>query len=136
MNKRIAALTLSFVSLASPVLAERYTTQIPVTLTFDGKAYTDTIEVQWEMDDSAQPTPETALKYGDSGDAVSKLQQDLKTLGYFSGSVTGFFGSATQNAVSALQKANGLAETGMAKISELLAHQNAGENFRTASASK
>lgn len=130
MNKRTAALTLSFVSLASPVLAERYTTQIPVTLTFDGKAYTDTIEVQWEMDDSAQPTPETALKYGDSGDAVSKLQQDLKTLGYFSGSVTGFFGSSTQNAVSALQKANGLAETGMAdaqtlaKISELLAHQS------------
>lgn len=130
MNKRTAALTLSLVSLASPVLAERYTTQVPVTLTFDGKAYTDTIEVQWEIDDSAQPTPETALKYGDSGDAVSKLQQDLKTLGYFSGSVTGFFGSSTQNAVSALQKANGLAETGIAdaqtlvKIEELLERKN------------
>lgn len=130
MNKKTVALTLCFVSLASPVLAERYTTQVPVTLTFDGKAYTDTIEVQWDMDDSAQPTPETALKYGDSGDAVSKLQQDLKTLGYFSGNVTGFFGSSTQNAVSALQKDNGLAETGMAdaqtlaKIEELIRQRN------------
>lgn len=134
MNKRIIALMLSFTCLASPALAERYTTQVPVTLTFDGQTYTDTIEIQWEMDAPAIPEPESALQYGNSGDAVSKLQQDLKALGYFSGSVTGFFGSSTQKAVSALQKANGLAETGMAdaqtlaKIEELLGQKNDSDN--------
>ena len=134
MNKRTAALALCLVSFVSPALAERYTTQVPVTLTFDGQTYTDTIEVQWEMDASATSEPESALQYGDSGDAVSKLQQDLKTLGYFSGSVTGFFGSSTQAAVRALQKANGLTETGMAdaqtlaKIEELLGQKNDSNN--------
>ena len=134
MNKRIIALMLSFTCLASPALAERYTTQVPVTLTFDGQTYTDTIEIQWEMDAPDTPEPESALQYGNSGDAVSKLQQDLKALGYFSGSVTGFFGSSTQKAVSALQKANGLAETGMAdaqtlaKIEELLGQKNDSDN--------
>ena len=60
MNKRIIALMLSFTCLASPALAERYTTQVPVTLTFDGQTYTDTIEIQWEMDAPAIPEPESS----------------------------------------------------------------------------
>jgi stage II sporulation protein D len=39
------------------------------------------------------------LKYGSNGAEVKKLQTELKKLGYFSGSTTGFYGSQTQAAV-------------------------------------
>ena len=54
------------------------------------------------------------LKYGVRSDAVRTLQQNLKTLGYYDGSVTGNFGRLTKEAVYNFQKANGLSADGVA----------------------
>ena len=69
----------------------------------------------------------TLLKYGVSGSAVRTLQQNLKTLGYYSsGSVTGNYGNLTKEAVYQFQRDNGLSADGvagektLAKISEKL----------------
>lgn len=65
---------------------------------------------------------ENALKIGDSGDDVSNIQKYLKKLGYLK-SVTGYFGSDTNNAVINFQKRNGLTsdgKVGAQTISKLL----------------
>jgi N-acetylmuramoyl-L-alanine amidase len=52
------------------------------------------------------PTPTTdlpTLRLGMRGEAVTGLQQRLKTLGFFSGGVDGIFGAKTKIAVKALQ---------------------------------
>lgn len=43
-----------------------------------------------------------------------QIQQKLKDLGYYSGSVDGIYGNATRSAVVAFQKANGLTADGVA----------------------
>ncbi|MDD3410774.1 MAG: peptidoglycan-binding protein [Eubacteriales bacterium] len=64
------------------------------------------------------PTPAptatpSLLQKGDSGDAVKALQQRLKTLGYYSGSVDGDFGGGTQEAVRLFQSQSGLSVDGV-----------------------
>lgn len=54
------------------------------------------------------------LKHGMSGDTVSKLQKDLKTLGFMDVSPTGYFGDITKAAVIKLQKKYGLMTDGIA----------------------
>ena len=61
----------------------------------------------------------TSLKKGDESDEVKKLQQALIQKGYLSTVATGFFGSATESAVIAFQKANGLTQDGVAGPSTL-----------------
>ena len=61
------------------------------------------------------------LKYGVQSDAVRTLQQNLKTLGYYTGSVTGNFGRLTKEAVYNFQKANGLSADGIAGAKTLSA---------------
>ena len=56
----------------------------------------------------------TTLADGDKGDQVKKLQQRLKDLGYYTGSVDGSFGEGTQAAVMAFQLRNGLTVDGKA----------------------
>ncbi|MDD3411365.1 MAG: peptidoglycan-binding protein [Eubacteriales bacterium] len=68
---------------------------------------------------SPSPTPTTAassdvLKSGASGTAVKQLQQRLKELGYYTGSVDGSYGSGTTNAVKDFQAANNLTADGVA----------------------
>lgn len=55
------------------------------------------------------------LKKGSKGDDVKKVQQALEKLGHSVGKagIDGSFGKATQNAVKAFQKANGLKVTGI-----------------------
>ncbi|MEA4928545.1 MAG: peptidoglycan-binding protein [Candidatus Limiplasma sp.] len=66
------------------------------------------------------PTPTTGtssgttLKSGASGDAVKKLQQRLKELGYYTGSVDGNYGAGTASAVKSFQSANNLTADGVA----------------------
>lgn len=55
-----------------------------------------------------------AISYGNQNDGIADLQEKLKTLGYFSGECTGFFGEDTQIAIENFQKANGLSVTGAA----------------------
>lgn len=54
------------------------------------------------------------LKYGSRGDRVKLLQKALNQLGYSAGSADGKFGSGTQRAVVAFQRANGLTADGLA----------------------
>lgn len=55
-----------------------------------------------------------SIRPGTNGSAVRALQQQLKTLGYYSGSVDGDYGSGTTAAVTAFQQANGLEADGIA----------------------
>jgi peptidoglycan hydrolase-like protein with peptidoglycan-binding domain len=49
---------------------------------------------------------------GDTGNAVKKVQQRLKKLGYYTGSVDGDYGNGTKTAVKNFQKRNGLTVNG------------------------
>lgn len=59
------------------------------------------------------PKPRTTLKLGDRGPQVLALQQRLTDLGYWLGKPDGNFGSLTQQAVYALQKAAGISRDGV-----------------------
>ena len=62
---------------------------------------------------TSTPTPApTSIKKGASGAAVRQIQQRLKALGYYSGTVDGDFGAGTESAVKAFQRANGLTADG------------------------
>ena len=80
-----------------------------------------TLQVQKLLYGTAQATSTpksesgyTTLKYGDSGDAVKKLQSKLKELGYFSGNIGGNYKDQTVAAVKKYQKAMGLTQDGVA----------------------
>ena len=49
---------------------------------------------------------------GDSGTEVTKLQQKLKTLGFYTGPVNGRLGPLTETAVKKFQKAHSISQTG------------------------
>ncbi|MCP6759635.1 MAG: peptidoglycan-binding protein [Fischerella sp. CENA71] len=54
------------------------------------------------------------LKVGSRGSAVTQLQKYLRTLGYFNGPVTGYFGQETQQAVIRFQQSKKLQADGVA----------------------
>ena len=56
---------------------------------------------------------QTALRQGSRGETVRTVQTKLKRWGYYSGSVDGIYGPATEKAVRAFQKKNGLAVDGV-----------------------
>lgn len=49
---------------------------------------------------------------GDSGDYVTDLQERLRQLGYYEGSVDGSYGQTTETAVQRFQEATGLEQDG------------------------
>lgn len=53
------------------------------------------------------------LKEGSTGPAVTKLQQRLKNLGFYSGAIDGIFGSATKAAVIKFQQNNAVIVDGI-----------------------
>lgn len=57
---------------------------------------------------------ETLSRYGSTGNEVRQIQTRLKSWGYYNGAVDGIYGSKTQAAVRAFQKANGLTVDGVA----------------------
>ena len=57
------------------------------------------------------PTPLT-MRLGFTGEAVRTVQRRLKELGYYSGSIDGDFGTATDKAIKEFQKDNGLSPDG------------------------
>lgn len=64
---------------------------------------------------TATPTAtSSSLRNGSTGSEVKKLQQKLKDLGYYTGSVDGTFGSGTETALKEFQKTNGLTADGVA----------------------
>ncbi|NLI21171.1 MAG: hypothetical protein GX418_06455 [Clostridiales bacterium] len=88
-------------------------------LTADGLAGTDTLTALYGgaaqtyiPTPSPSPTP-SMLSKGDQGDAVRSLQQRLKDLGYYAGSVDGDYGGGTQEAVRLFQSQNDLEVDGV-----------------------
>ncbi len=59
-------------------------------------------------------TDNSVLKSGSSGTAVKQLQDRLKTLGYYTGSVDGAYGAGTAQAVKDFQTVNSLTADGIA----------------------
>ena len=51
---------------------------------------------------------------GSRGTEVEEIQRVLKEWGLFRGEITGYFGTATETALRAYQRTNGLSETGIA----------------------
>lgn len=67
------------------------------------------------LNEQAQQNADAApLADGSYGEAVTRLQNALKQLGYFSAACDGAYGDATEAAVYRFQLANGLNETGVA----------------------
>lgn len=60
------------------------------------------------------PIEGATMRQGNMGDAVEKLQQALKNLGYTPGTINGVYHSDTIAAVKAFQKKNGLTADGLA----------------------
>ena len=61
------------------------------------------------------PSAKAAVyKQGSTGNTVSQIQTKLKNWGYYSGGVDGIYGSATEAAVKAFQRKNGLTVDGKA----------------------
>ena len=56
----------------------------------------------------------TTLKRGSTGDKVRALQQDLTTLGFYYGDITGHYGDMTKVAVEKFQKSRGMTKDGVA----------------------
>lgn len=100
--------------------------QAQVGLSIDGIA---TASVQQRL--FAPGAPECSgyseLRRGDENTRVSRLQRRLKELNYFSGSITGYFGSQTQAAVKLFQQKVGMRPTGVATVAmqQLLFSPNA-----------
>ena len=86
----------------------------------DGIAGENTRSILYGSDaETYVPTPPptatpSALQKGDVNDAVRALQQRLRDLGYYTGSVDGDFGGGTQEAVRLFQSQNGLGVDGIA----------------------
>ncbi|MBF2078071.1 MAG: peptidoglycan-binding protein, partial [Synechococcales cyanobacterium T60_A2020_003] len=59
-------------------------------------------------------TGSQALRYGSTGPAVTQLQRDLASAGFYSGPFTQYYGELTQGAVINFQAAHGLAQDGIA----------------------
>ena len=84
-----------------------------------------------KVQDKANET--TALKVGDTGDAVKKLQERLQELGYFTGIIGGNYQSLTQSAVAAFQTAAKLTVTGNADEATIKALFSSSAPKKTAS---
>jgi peptidoglycan hydrolase-like protein with peptidoglycan-binding domain len=64
------------------------------------------------------------LQENDSGQAIAELQERLLDLGYYNGEITGFYGSATKEAVAQFQRDVGLTADGIVGASTEAALRN------------
>lgn len=80
-------------------------------------------------DDGKSAVSASSLRKGNEGAEVTKLQQLLKSAGYFSGECTGYFGSQTEKSLVDFQNAKGLKADGIAgaKTLALLNQTGSGE---------
>ncbi len=70
---------------------------------------------------SAQSESEYTLsKLGSSGSEVKSIQQKLSSLGYYTGSIDGVYGTATKSAVTQFQRSCGLTADGICGSTTLL----------------
>ena len=97
-------MTIKVIPLNAEVQRVRATTPTPL------PAFGNVMQV---TPDPSAPTPEPVMRSGSMGEGVSKLQQRLKELGYYTGTVDGQFGPGTRTAVTAFQQHNGLTADGI-----------------------
>lgn len=71
----------------------------------------------YNSEDAAQMT---LSSYGSRGEEVRQIQKKLKSLGFYSGSVDGIYGTRTKNAVTAFQRSCGIRADGIAGPTTLL----------------
>ena len=74
---------------------------------------------------SSSSSSSSTLRKGDEGEAVKAMQQQLIQLGFLSTDATGYFGSATREAVKAFQKSAGISADGVAGKATLSALSDA-----------
>lgn len=74
----------------------------------------------WSMAVSTSSLTAVVSKLGSSGTEVKKVQQKLKSLGYYNGSVDGVYGTGTKKAVTAFQKNCGITADGICGSKTLL----------------
>ena len=74
---------------------------------------------------SSSSSTSSTLRKGDEGEAVKAMQQQLISLGFLDADATGYFGSATREAVKAFQKSAGISADGVAGRATLSALSDA-----------
>lgn len=72
------------------------------------------VTYNYESGESENQYIYTLSKLGSRGEEVRKIQQKLKQLGYYTGSIDGIYGTGTQNAVKAFQRNCGITVDGIA----------------------
>lgn len=70
--------------------------------------------------DNYGDTQVTLSSFGSRGEEVRQIQKKLKSLGFYSGTVDGIYGTRTKNAVIAFQKSCGIKADGIAGPTTLL----------------
>jgi hypothetical protein len=85
----------------------------PVTQPTTTQQTTPTTTASTPTTPAATPAPTKALKPGDTGADVKRLQRALKALGFSPGKADGSYGPATKTALARFQRANGLAADGI-----------------------
>lgn len=98
-------------------------------LTPDGVAGADTqtklASAKATMIPAITPAPTGSLKLGSQGQEVRSVQQKLKSLGFYTGSVDGDYGEGTQAAVMRFQKQYGISADGKVGAQTLTTLRNA-----------
>ncbi|MGF1537861.1 MAG: peptidoglycan-binding protein [Elainellaceae cyanobacterium] len=106
--------------------------QLSQGLAADGVAGSNTLAaIQGPAVAPSSPASDSAnfLARGNQGSAVGDLQTAMSTAGYYSGPITGYFGTLTEDAVIRFQQANGLTVDGIAgpvTLAELAVEQPSG----------
>ena len=71
-------------------------------------------QVPSSLTSAGQNSLPVVSQFGSQSEEVTQIQIRLKSWGYFSGSVTGYYGSQTTDAVKQFQKQHGLSPSGIA----------------------
>ena len=72
-----------------------------------------------EADNSLEIYDGLTYSFGEESDGVYKIQERLRTLGYFENEPTGYFGNVTAEAFESFEAANGISADGIASDSDL-----------------
>lgn len=82
--------------------------------------FTVSVSVNFDINDVSSDSAHVLSSLGSRGDEVRQIQKKLKSLGFYSGSIDGIYGSGTKNAVTAFQKSCGIKADGIAGPTTLL----------------
>jgi ABC-type Fe3+-hydroxamate transport system substrate-binding protein len=105
-----------YASIAYPELTETSSSTATVSSIDESGTSSDSSAASGTIssESSATESSYSELKAEDQNDDVMKMQQRLAELGYLSAEYDGYYGTATQEAVTAFQTNNGLTATGIA----------------------